>query len=298
MAEIPPWLNVGPANYLQATEAGTQSGLQAGEIAHRAQEFSLRQRLERQQMAQQAAEASARQRIAEQGQGQQFQLSQMEMQTRKDIAAQNAQRMQAQQQMLNAYRQAQVGLGQDRLEQSQKLAEAKAQDVALSYRDEQGFSDAVANGIPVEQALFKFPRTRASIISALTRTGTQQNTQDTARWKVEANAALRNLSSIQNTINAYRAKNDDTDVIPPGLQRSLEAAQTQVRSVLGDKSSLAPPPPAAKPQSLIDQKVAKANELRKLHPDWKKDKIIEEVNKSVTGESAEPQDTSDGAYDQ
>jgi hypothetical protein len=285
MAEIPPWLNVGPTNFLQATAEGSNTGLRAGEIANQAREFNARQEMARQQMAMEQTNAVRRQQIADVQQAQNFQLSNAEMQMRRDIATQNNQRMQAQQQMLNAYRQAQVGLGQDRLKEQQELHEAKARDAALAYRDEQGFSDAIASGASPEQALFHFPRTRASIFSALTRTGTEQGREDLVKWKLQATAAYQNLKKAEDDISSFNEKSYGEEEVPQALQDRLAEARSRVQE-LASEPALQPPaaatPAVQKPQNMIEQKIAKANELRKSHPDWSKDKVIEEVNKLIT----------------
>jgi hypothetical protein len=294
MADIPPWLNVGPTSYLQAAESGTQAGLRAGEIATQQILAQERQKMAQQELGQRQQEINQRNALAQAQMSQNQQLTMAEMQMRRDIATQNNQRMQAQQAMLNAYRQGQLGLGQQRVENQENFQDQRAADAAMSYRDEQGFANAIANGMTPQQALFQFPRAKASMVSALTRTGTG-GAEELMLRRIGAQSASRDLDQADRAIQAFQSKWGGNLPVPPELQQQRDEARARVQRLLGDRSGLSDAVPAAAPQmSETDQKIAKANELRKLHPDWDKKKIIEMINKGVTNT---PSDSQPAGYD-
>lgn len=281
MAEIPPWVAVGPTDYLRATQAGVQGGLERAALLQRGEEAADRMSLERQSMAQQQQAQQARMVLAQQQQAQQQRLTEMEVKARMDIAKQNALRMQTQNDMLNAYRQAQTGLGQARLQEAQAIARQKAEQTALAFRDEQGFAQEVSRGTPVSEALFKYPRTRPSIVGALTRTGDQMDKAQLASEDRRLGYLYRDRDHIDTMIQKYTSQGQDP---PPVLIKRAEAIDKQIDKIQGD-AGLQPPPPAGGAggeQSMIQKKVARANELATQHPDWDKAKIIEQVNSEIT----------------
>src|SRR6516164_1427352 len=101
MAELPPWLNVGPENYLRAAVAGGEAGLRA--------------RAEANQAAEEQARLTNEQAMAK-----------MQADVRKQVLQQQMLRQQQMIEMNKAYKEAQVGLAQDRLQRQQVLDQEKA----------------------------------------------------------------------------------------------------------------------------------------------------------------------------
>jgi len=146
---IPPWLNVTPSQFVQAGQAGAEAGLGAARVAQEA--AALKQR---------AAQEAARLSHAEH-------LQSMELQARQEIAEQNRLREDQQMALQNAYRTSQIGLGKARIAQAEAIADQKAREAALQFADEQGFTQEIAGGSPVAQAMAKYPRVRPSIVNQL-----------------------------------------------------------------------------------------------------------------------------------
>jgi hypothetical protein len=181
---------------------------------------------------------------------------------RRDIATQNNQRMQAQQAMLNSYRQGQLGLGQQRVENQENFQDQRAADAAMSYRDEQGFANAIANGMTPQQALFQFPRAKASMVSALTRTGTG-GAEELMLRRIGAQSASRDLDQADRAIQAFQSKWGGNLPVPPELQQQRDEARARVQRLLGDRSGLSDAVPAASPAASQPMSLPKSKDQLK-----------------------------------
>ncbi len=125
MAQIPPWLNVQPSDFVHAASQGAQAGLEAARTRQQGQEASDRIGLESQRLALQADAQSQQADESEARLSQAERIANMEMQARKDIAERNAMRTSQQMAIQQAYHQAQFGLGQQRIDQQKAFADQK-----------------------------------------------------------------------------------------------------------------------------------------------------------------------------
>lgn len=147
---LPPWLNVQPADFLRATEAGTHVQLQ------------------RQQMANQAAQATARLNHEQM-------IAQMEAESRKQITQQNALMRQAQIEFQKQYHDSQVGLARQRMEEMQAINQAKAQDAARKFAAQQKYTNLLRSGVSPDQALYQVPELATpSAVAAINRGGQKE----------------------------------------------------------------------------------------------------------------------------
>lgn len=170
ISSLPPWLQTSPEDFLKATSAGAaagleaqrtaaggasagidvarmgaaggQAGLEAVRTAQGGAEVGLRSRqlaLEAQQQiiqAQQAANTLAsHERIAN-----------MEAQARKEITEQNRLREDQQNAISNAMRSMQIGIAKQKVADDEAIANQKAIDAALTYKDEVGLADYIRGG--------------------------------------------------------------------------------------------------------------------------------------------------------
>jgi len=154
IGEIPSWLNVNPAQFVQAGQEGATTGLGVAHLDEARAQHSAELALQEQHMRQQAQVEAARL-------SQQEHLAQMEAQARHEIAQQNFARQQQEQLLTNAYRQSEIGLGKARLDQRQALADAIGREKALTYAQESALAQHVANGGDMASGLAQFPRARA-----------------------------------------------------------------------------------------------------------------------------------------
>jgi len=92
MAELPPWLNVGPQNYLAATEAGGKAGQDAAGMAIQQQQFAQQQALKQQELMQAQKQFQDEQRYKAQQANIANEYNRMQMQQRaEEQASANAQ---------------------------------------------------------------------------------------------------------------------------------------------------------------------------------------------------------------
>jgi hypothetical protein len=187
---IPSWLDVSPSSFAQAREAGTRTGIASAqssqqataEAAQRGQQNrqegarldqqgqleGARIGLEGQQIAQQGALESARiiqsaaqaaQQLAFEKQKLQAQQQQtaMEFQVGEETSKQNFMVKQTQDAVNNAYRQAQIGLGQQRIDQTAQKVKQDLAEKAQALADRQSYAMAVAGGMTPAEALAKYP---------------------------------------------------------------------------------------------------------------------------------------------
>lgn len=150
---IPSWLNVHPQDFVQAGQQGAETGLGVARLEQAGQQHS----------AQLAQEANRQRQIADYEAAQLSQhehLAEMEMQARREIAQQNRLREDQQHLITNAYHQAEVGLGRDRIDQRNALADAISREKAATYAEESGLAQHIAKGGTMAEGLMKFPRAR------------------------------------------------------------------------------------------------------------------------------------------
>lgn len=155
IGSIPPWLNVGPKDFItaaqegasagsQVAQTGAATGLRAAELSQQSDITSAKLRQEAELEGQRLAHQSAMeaQRLAMEGARlqQQGQLAQMELEAKKEQTAQQAARMAQEHEMEFAYRQAQIGLASGRLQTTQQAAEEKSRQAASIYADSVGFA--------------------------------------------------------------------------------------------------------------------------------------------------------------
>lgn len=100
-----------------------------------------------------ASIAEARQRIAAEQT-----RTLMEAQARSTTNERESQLEQARLQTLTAYRTEQLGLHKQQLEQAAQINAARTKEAALKMADQHGFAADLANGVPMEQALYRHPR--------------------------------------------------------------------------------------------------------------------------------------------
>ena len=176
---VPEWLNVNPSSFVQAREAGDQMGLQrarlgqegALESARINQQGALAMAQLHQSAAQAAASLAQKQQELEAGQKQ----TAVEFQAAQETAKQNFMLRQTQDAVLNAYRQAQIGLGKQRVQQAaQKIQQATAEK-AQGLADRQNYAMAVASGMTPAEALAKYPLAwTPALAQAATKPGPEQ----------------------------------------------------------------------------------------------------------------------------
>jgi len=154
IGEIPSWLNVNPAQFVQAGQEGATTGLGVAHLQQAQAQHSAELALQEQHMRQQAQAEAARLSQAEH-------IAEMEAQARREIAQQNFARQQQEQLLTNAYRQSEIGLGKSRIEQRQALADEIGREKALTYAQESALAQHIANGGDMASGLAKFPRARA-----------------------------------------------------------------------------------------------------------------------------------------
>lgn len=149
LGEIPSWISIRPTDFVAAGTAGAEAGLGAARTALEARSISDR-------ASQAAAALSSHEH-----------LQAMEMQARREIAEQNRLRDDQQMAIENAYRTAQIGLGKQRIEEQQALAEAKAKQAAAQFAAEQGIAQDIAGGKTFMQAIGSHPGARPAYLEAL-----------------------------------------------------------------------------------------------------------------------------------
>jgi len=266
MAPLPPWLNVQPTDFLRATEAGTQAGIaQAGQ-------------------ANQAAEASARL-------GMEAQIARMQADVRKAVLQQQAQRQQQQIDINRAYKEAEVGLAQDRLERAQALDQAKAAEQAKKFAAQQKFSQLLQSGMSPEKALFQVPElSTPSAVASIGRNAATREYGDITTKVLPGGATavfrpgspglhvLPMKKSVDDRIfeiqmaeyakKKTEAEASGDDEGAAALQKSMDKLRAQYQNRTSGTGT-----------GTGGSKVERARQLHKEHPDWNKQTIIDAVNK-------------------
>jgi hypothetical protein len=161
MAEsLPPWLNISPRDFVSSASAGAAAGVSAGHLAESVVNDSARLALESQAQAariQQAQEALA----------QHERIANMEMQARMEISRKAELLHNQQLAVQKAYKEGEIGVMQDRLQEAKTIAEAKSRAAAQQFSDEQGFLAARQRGLSVKDAMVLFPRVRPALVTSL-----------------------------------------------------------------------------------------------------------------------------------
>lgn len=137
---IPPWLR--PQNPVEDYMGGVRSGAQIGEA-----QASVAAR----QQAAQAQMAIAQQRLQ-----QQQQLSEMELMANQKIADERARREQQKIMIDAAYDKERLQLEQDKIQETTRANDLKAQIAARKFQSEQQYRQAIADGMDPAQALIQF----------------------------------------------------------------------------------------------------------------------------------------------
>jgi hypothetical protein len=176
---LPPWLDVSPNQFVQAAEAGTRAGLERSQlvqqgdlerarmkqqgqlegarISQQAQQAGMQASLEGTRIAQSAAQAAQQLGLERQKLAFQQQQTAMEFQVSEETSKQNFMVKQTQDAVNNAYRQAQIGLGQQRIDQTAQKVKQDLAEKAQALADRQSYAMAVAGGMTPAEALAKYP---------------------------------------------------------------------------------------------------------------------------------------------
>jgi hypothetical protein len=166
---VPPHLNFNPSDFQQARQGGAVVGAQSARLQQSADSDILQAQAAQARMQQEAQIANARIQQAQAQLSQQQILAEMAAKTRQEIAQQN--HLKEQQQIANqaAYQNAQIGLGQQRIQQAKAISDARARDAAMRFAAQQDFSSRMARGESVDKALYANPGlVTPSTISAVT----------------------------------------------------------------------------------------------------------------------------------
>ena len=228
MPSLPPWLNVRPADFAQAAEAGNRASMEAMQIQNQAQQ----------------ADAKMRQENA---------LMQMQMKMRQDILKQQMARQQQQMANQTAYHQAEVGLGQGRLDESMKaeqdrmdqeraVQQAKAQDAAQKFAASQKFLNLRKSGVPADQALLQVPELMTpGTAASLARQAANPRPAPIPRRTLEQSVQDETLKSELNEINKQKA------MAEPGSDTYKEMEQRAAEIEKKRLAILQPPAPTSNP---------------------------------------------------
>jgi hypothetical protein len=190
--QIPPWLDVSPSQFVQAREAGVRAGQENAQLgqqgdlerARLAQErdlegarISQQGQMEGARLAQSAAEAAQQLGLAKQRLEAQQKQTAMEFQAGQETAKQNFMLRQTQDAVANAYKQAQIGLGNQKLDLAGQKLKLDVQTVAAKT--------ATATSKPDPIAMKQFDTVEAAYLNAVkeyqkAKASTDPNVQSTA----------------------------------------------------------------------------------------------------------------------
>lgn len=291
---IPPWVR-GP-DTLGALSSGASAGATAGRMESENRNESARLGLESLRLRQGAAMETARlNQAAEQ--------SQMEFQARQKLAEQNQLRESQRLNIENAYKTAQLGIAQGRLEQTQKAADEKAKAAALAFQDEQGFAQHLRNGGSVLEGIQKFPRISSSYLNSIERTQIKegQNKPIIREGKfplIEYDPSTRKTTTLytppkpeglsvadKEDLKDLRSQRKDVYsriggyLVPPEQKAALTTQLSEIDKRIEAIKHPAPKMPTAEVSS--KDKLVRAHALGIAHPDWTKEQIIDAVNKEM-----------------
>lgn len=168
---VPSWLDVHPQDFVRATEAGTQTGLEGLRIAQTGQLASAR-------LAQDAAQHADAVRHAEDALNQQAVIAQMETEARTKISEQNHMQEMQQHAIQNAYDRQRIDIAGGTLQREQAAAADKARQAAMIFQHTQGYAQEVANGVSPAIALSHYPLVGTAAASMLQRAEAEKNTHE------------------------------------------------------------------------------------------------------------------------
>ncbi len=202
LASLPPWLDVTPAQFVQAGNEGANAGLAAAHLRQSADQHAAQLAAEHARIQQQAAAESAKL-------SQQQHIAEMEMQARKEIANQNHLREQQQNLQLNAYRQSEIGLRQAQLERMQALNDAAAREKAMMYAQEAGLANHISQGGDMATGLMKFPMARG--IAGALKAGEPKDFGPLEQTPIPGGVALTRKGSP--AVHIVKQEKDGTKII-------------------------------------------------------------------------------------
>lgn len=171
LGQIPPWLNVSPADFVGAASTGARIGLERSRIDTQSQEAAASRQLEAQRMQQQAMMEQAQLQMQSQKLDEAQNQAQVENQTAKEQLQQNFLLKQQQTDVLGAYHQAQISLGKQKLEEASKAS-------AMTMAQKQGYAQSIASGMSPAEAAGKFPMAATTgVISEISKPSSQKPTE-------------------------------------------------------------------------------------------------------------------------
>jgi len=234
---IPEWLK-GP-DVAQEYTKGLQVGAQVAEESQRLQAENTRTQME------------AQARAASLKQEQTMQKQRLETET--------------------AYKQAQIGLRKQQLDEVGKVNAAKTKAAAMKLQDQHGFASDVAGGMPIDQALFRHPSLatpQAAIAAHKDRLDLGQQRLDLSKQRLEqAQEQLETRKNKPVEIGEDETKTTDEDT---------GAVKTSRRKIFGTPGGGQPltPPPAGEFKTPEDVKSAFKN--HKIGKDQAKKILLEQ----------------------
>lgn len=298
---IPSWVR-GP-DVLGSLSAGASAGASAGRMEQENRFESIRLGLEAKRLQQSAAlEQAQLNQAADQ--------HAMEFQARQKLQEQNQERLKQQLNIQNAYKTAELGIAQGRLEETKALAEQKARTAALTFQREQGFATDVASGVPVMEAYRRNPVSPA-MLNAVERT--QLKSDQSAKPVIrEGKYPIVRIGPDGKAEVVYTPEtptglsaSDKEDL--KDLRHERDALQKKYDDPVRERFAPTPPAEYQRYTNRIDEiskrieeikrnskatnktesdtsskdKVVRAHALGIAHPDWTKEQIIDAVNKEM-----------------
>lgn len=286
--DIPmPWLRT--TSPIESLSSGASAGAAAGRLEQESVNESARLGMEAKRMAQSAALQQAQLDQAAQQHA-------MEFQARQKLAEQNQLRQQQQLNIENAYKTAQIGVAQGRLQQAQKIADDKARAAALTFQREQTFAKDVASGIPVMEAYQRNPVSSAVLRAAQGTLSSNkpmhvgesivERDPTTGEW-TEKYKAPRSAKPIKIGKQLVRVNDDGTvnvlyrgDTSGPDILGAASEPSAPTPGLFSRIKNVFSPSPPEQTKTNKD-KIVRAHALGIAHPDWTKEQIIDAVNKEM-----------------
>lgn len=260
------------------------------------------------QLYQNAQRAGAQIQMEQQRLSQESQQAQMALQAKQEAAKQDQMRQAQQMQIEKAYHDSEIGLRKSQLEQTQKELQQKTQIAAQTFQAKQQAQQRIAAGEDPQKVWMELGPmmgvTGAGLANLAKKpvqfggaTSVEGLPED---WKaVQTGAGSRRIIHIPTTetgtntapttvtgpngeMLGYRIPMPGGKQIfrGPPKSNSFEEKLKAVRAARGNPSDKNNLPPKVDAAELKAQKVKFANDLAKQHPDWSRDKIIEETHKA------------------
>jgi hypothetical protein len=229
---LPSWLDVSPAQFVQAREAGDRMRLERARLGQEGALESARIGMEGQRLAQAASAAASQLMLEKQRLAATEKQTMMENQLREETLKQNFLREQTNAALLNAYRQAEIGIAKGRLEN-------ESLRTALALKAEADRT-ATATAKPDPIALKQFDTLQAAYLNAVKESEKAANSSDpsvqatAANWRKDADTFKSRADELGKTIQGQRtpagaaatmtgttpaptAPPNSNDINPPGL---------------------------------------------------------------------------------